>query len=231
MAKHDERHFTAGEVIRDIVIGMSDGLTVPFALAAGLSGAVANSGLVVTAGVAEIAAGSIAMGLGGYLAARGEAEHYEKERHREWCEVKEMPDEERNEIREIFRRYGLADAEIQPIIDGLERNHDNWIDFMMKYELALEKPDPNRGLISALVIAFSYIAGGIIPLAPYMLMPQAHAALLASAAVTVAALFIFGYVKGRFTGSRPMKSAVQTTIVGALAAMTAFFIARLISPG
>lgn len=210
---------------------MSDGLTVPFALAAGLSGAVANSGLVVTAGVAEIAAGSIAMGLGGYLAARGEAEHYEKERHREWCEVKEMPDEERNEIREIFRRYGLADAEIQPIIDGLERNHDNWIDFMMKYELALEKPDPNRGLISALVIAFSYIAGGIIPLAPYMLMPQAHAALLASAAVTVAALFIFGYVKGRFTGSRPMKSAVQTTIVGALAAMTAFFIARLISPG
>lgn len=228
--EHNETHFTAGEVIRDIVIGMSDGLTVPFALAAGLSGAVANSGLVVTAGVAEIAAGSIAMGLGGYLAARGDAEHYDKERHREWCEVNEMPEEERIEVREIFHKYGLTDVEIQPIIDGLERNHDHWIDFMMKYELALEKPDPNRGLISALVIAASYIAGGVIPLMPYMFINQAHAALLMSAAVTVLALFVFGYVKGRFTGSKPMRSAIQTAVVGTLAAVAAFGIARLISP-
>lgn len=229
--KHNETHFTAGEIIRDIVIGMSDGLTVPFALAAGLSGAVANSALVVTAGVAEIAAGSIAMGLGGYLAARGEAEHYDKERHREWCEVNEMPEEERIEVREIFQKYGLTEAEIQPIITGLERNHDHWIDFMMKYELALDKPDPNRGWISALVIAVSYIAGGIIPLMPYMFINKAHSALLASASVTVLALFVFGYVKGRFTGSKPMRSAVQTAVVGALAALAAFAIAKLISPG
>jgi VIT1/CCC1 family predicted Fe2+/Mn2+ transporter len=215
-SKHNETHFTAGDVIRDIVIGMSDGLTVPFALAAGLSGAIANSGLVVTAGVAEVAAGSIAMGLGGFLAARGEAEHYDKERHRE--------------IFEIFRAYGLKDEEIQPVVAGLERNHEHWIDFMMKYELALDKPDPNRGLISALVIAGSYIVGGVVPLLPYMIYRDSHFALMISALVTVLALFVFGYVKGRFTGTKPFRSAFQTAVVGTLAALAAFTIAKLISP-
>ncbi|MFA6210999.1 MAG: VIT1/CCC1 transporter family protein [Candidatus Obscuribacterales bacterium] len=229
-SKHRETHFTSGEIVRDIVIGMSDGLTVPFALAAGLSGAIANSGLVVTAGVAEVAAGSIAMGLGGYLAARGEAEHYDKERHREWCEVKEMPEEESREIFEIFRAYGLKDEEIQPVVAGLERNHEHWIDFMMKYELALDKPDPNRGLISALVIAGSYVVGGIVPLVPYMIYRDSHFALAISAIVTVLALFVFGYVKGRFTGSKPFRSAFQTAVVGTLAALAAFAIAKLISP-
>ena len=226
---HTERHFTAGEVVRDVVIGMSDGLTVPFALAAGISGAIDNSRLVVVAGLAEIAAGSIAMGLGGYLAARSDAEHYASERLREEREVEEIPDEEAREVQNVFTDYGLTRAEAAPVVEALTKRPKEWVDFMMRFELGLEEPDPKRALQSALTIAGSYIAGGFIPLSPYMVFHSSHQALLWSALVTLAALGVFGYIKGRFTGSRPGRSALQTIVIGGLAAGAAFLIAKAIS--
>src|SRR5208283_3951057 len=226
---HIERHFTAGAVVRDVVIGMSDGLTVPFALAAGISGAVDNSRLVVVAGLAEIAAGSIAMGLGGYLAARSDAEHYESERLREETEVKEIPDEEAREVQEVFTNYGLTREEAAPVIEALTRKPKEWVDFMMRFELGLEEPNPKRAVQSAATIAGSYIAGGFIPLSPYMILHSSREALLWSAVVTLIALGIFGYIKGRFTGSRPARSALQTVVIGGLAAGAAFLIAKAIS--
>src|SRR5438270_4669282 len=168
---HIERHFTASNIVRDIVIGMSDGLTVPFAPAAGLTGAVTSSGIIVTAGLAEIAAGSIAMGLGGYLAAKSDAEHYAKEREREKLEVAEIPEEEMREVAEVFHSYGLTAAETKPIVEALSKHPKKWVDFMMRFELGLEKPDPKRAFASALRIALSYIAGGLIPLAHYVAPP------------------------------------------------------------
>jgi VIT1/CCC1 family predicted Fe2+/Mn2+ transporter len=226
---HIERHFTAGEVVRDVVIGMSDGLTVPFALAAGLSGAVDNSHIVVVAGLAEIAAGSIAMGLGGYLAAKSDAEHYESERHREAREVQEIPDEEAREVQKVFADYGLSHEESIPVVQALTRKPKEWVDFMMRFELGLEEPDPKRAVQSALTIAVSYVAGGIIPLSPYMAMHSVRSALGWSVMVTLIALGVFGYVKGRFTGSRPGRSATQTIVIGGLAAGAAFLLAKLIS--
>ncbi len=228
---HVERHFTAGEAVRDVVIGMSDGLTVPFALAAGLSGAVASSHIVVTAGLAEVAAGSIAMGLGGYLAARGDAEHYASERGREQREITQIPEAEAAEVAEVFASYGLTPAQSAPVVAALRERPDAWIDFMMRFELGLEEPDPKRALTSAVTIAVSYIVGGLIPLSPYILSSTTHMALLISVAVTLLALLIFGYVKGRFTGAVPIQSALQTMIIGGLAAAAAFLIARLITPG
>lgn len=226
---HDESHFTASEMVRDIVIGMSDGLTVPFALAAGLSGSNIATAVVVTAGLAEVAAGSIAMGLGGYLAARSDAEHYASEKKREQIEVVDLPDVEREEVAIVFREYGLTDAEIDPILKAFERNHPAWVDFMMRFELGLEEPDPRRALKSAMTIAGAYVAGGMIPLAPYMFVTDAHRGLLISVGVTIVALAIFGYVKGRFTGTQPGRSALHTTLIGGLAATAAFVIARLFS--
>ena len=226
---HVERHFTAGEVVRDVVIGMSDGLTVPFALAAGLSGAVDNSHIVVVAGLAEIAAGSIAMGLGGYLAAKSDAEHYESERRREAREVQEIPDEEAREVQKVFADYGLSHEDSVPVVQALTRKPKEWVDFMMRFELGLEEPDPKRAVQSALTIAVSYVAGGFIPLAPYMAMHSARSALGWSVVVTLIALGVFGYVKGRFTGSRPGRSAAQTIVIGGLAAGAAFLLAKLIS--
>ena len=225
---HVEKHFTAGETVRDVVIGMSDGLTVPFALAAGLTGAVALTSIIVTAGLAEIAAGSIAMGLGGYLAARGDAEHYASERRREEEEVVEKPDAEREEVAEVFRGYGLTEAEIAPVLRAFEERPKAWVDFMMRFELGLEEPDPKRALRSALTIAVSYIVGGLVPLAPYMLLHEAHVALTVSIGVTLAALAIFGGVKGHFTGTSPVRSALQTVLVGGLAAGAAFGLAKAI---
>ena len=175
---HIERHFTAGEVVRDVVIGMSDGLTVPFALAAGLSGAVDNSHIVVVAGLAEIAAGSIAMGLGGYLAAKSDAEHYQSERLREEREVQEIPDEEAREVQKVFADYGLSQEDSVPVVQALTRKPKQWVDFMMRFELGLEEPDPKRAVQSALTIAASYVAGGFIPLSPYMALHSARMALL-----------------------------------------------------
>ncbi len=226
---HVEQHFTAGETIRDIVIGMSDGLTVPFALAAGLSGATTSTAIIVTAGLAEIAAGSIAMGLGGYLAARSDSEHYDSERRREQQEIVEKPEAEKEEIRVIFASYGLTAEASVPIVEALSQRPDSWVDFMMRFELGLEKPDPRRALTSALTIALSYIVGGLIPLSPYILIHNARTALIVSVIATLLALLVFGYIKGRFTGAHPIRSGLQTTLIGGLAAAAAFLIARLIS--
>jgi VIT1/CCC1 family predicted Fe2+/Mn2+ transporter len=226
---HVERHFTAGETVRDVVIGMSDGLTVPFALAAGLSGAVASAHIVVTAGFAEVAAGSIAMGLGGYLAARSDAEHYASELAREEREIVELPDVETAEVTEILQSYGVEPDEAAVVVAAMRRKPDKWRDFMMRFELGLEAPDPRRALRSALTIAGSYVAGGLIPLAPYLIARSVPQALTASVGLTLIALLVFGYVKGRFTGAGPLRSAFQTALIGSLAAGAAFAIARAIS--
>jgi len=225
---HIEQHFTASDTVRDIVIGMSDGLTVPFALAAGLTGVIAVSRTVVTAGLAEVAAGSIAMGLGGYLAARGDAEHYASERRREELEVVERVEDEKQEVMEVFVQYGLTVEEATPVVEALSQRPKAWVDFMMRFELGLEEPDPKRALSSAGTIAGSYIAGGFIPLAPYMLISDAHHALAISVGVTLVALAIFGGIKGHFTGTSVAKSAVQTALIGGLAAAAAFSIAKAV---
>lgn len=226
---HIEKHFTAGNFVRDVVIGMSDGLTVPFALAAGLSGAVQNTRLIVVGGLAEIAAGSIAMGLGGYLAAHGDAEHYQQEKEREEREIVEIPEEEKAEVSRVFQAYGLTEAESRPVVEALSERPKAWVDFMMRYELGLEEPDPKRAFTSAATIAGSYIAGGFIPLAPYMAMSDAVTGLKMSAIVTLAALAVFGFIKGRFTGTPPLRSASQTMVIGGLAAGAAFMLAKLIA--
>ncbi|CAM6090203.1 unnamed protein product [Calypogeia fissa] len=230
MRQHIEKHFTAGEVVRDVVIGMSDGLTVPFALAAGLSGASAASSIVVTAGLAEVAAGSIAMGLGGYLAAKSDADHYWSERKREKDEVREVPETEAAEVAEILADMGLEPDEYWPVVNALRKRPEVWIDFMMRFELGLEKPDPKRALQSALTIAASYIVGGMIPLAPYIFISDAFVALKISVIVTLIALLIFGFVKGYYTGSKPFIGAIQTAVIGALASAAAYGIAKLINP-
>ena len=226
---HVERHFTGKEIVRDVVIGMADGLTVPFALAAGLSGAVKSTDVVVIAGLAEIAAGSIAMGLGGYLAARSDAEHYDSEREREVREVHELPDEEEREVREVLHEWGMAPEESGPVVQALRKRPTAWVDFMMRFELGLEKPDPGRAVRSAGTIAASYVIGGLIPLFPYMVIHEANQALMLSVVVTLIALGVFGYVKGRFTGLAPLRSASQTVVIGALAAGAAFVLAKIIS--
>ena len=226
---HHETHFQSSDLLRDIVIGMADGLTVPFALAAGISGAVAGSGVVVTAGAAEIVAGSIAMGLGGYLAAQGDAEHYAMELVREQREIAEKPAAEMEEVADVFRQYGLTEQHYGGVIEGLKANPLAWRDFMMRFELGLQKPDRNRASRSALTIGCSYVAGGLVPLVPYMLIASAAAALPWSIGVTLAALAVFGYVKGRFTGAVPLRSALQTASIGGVAAAAAFALARAIS--
>ncbi|MCE9568035.1 MAG: VIT1/CCC1 transporter family protein [Planctomycetes bacterium] len=225
---HVEKHFTSSETIRDIVIGMSDGLTVPFALAAGLSGAVEATGIIITAGLAEVAAGAIAMGLGGYLAARTDAEHFASERAREERETEEMPDEEAAEVAAVLRSYGLDEGKLAAVVASIRADKKRWVDFMMRFELGLEEPDPKRARNSALTIALSYIAGGMVPLAPYFFITSVHSALLVSVGLTLLALLVFGYVKGRFTTAKPFRSAWQTVVVGGLAAAAAFLIAKAI---
>jgi len=227
--KHVERHFTATDTVRDIVIGMSDGLTVPFALAAGLSGAFSNSSLIVTAGLAEIAAGSIAMGLGGYLAAKGDSEHYAREYKREHREVAEIPEEEKKEVAMIFRDYGLSDAEITPIVETLSERPADWVKFMMRFELGIEQPEPHRAKVSAITIGVSYVVGGLVPLIPYMIVHDSLAALGYSVLSTLVTLFVFGFIKGRITGMVPLKSGLETLLIGGLAAAAAYAIAKLVS--
>jgi len=230
MTPHIEKHFTASETVRDIVIGMSDGLTVPFALAAGLTGAISQSHLIVTAGFAEIAAGSIAMGLGGYLAARGDAEHYAREQAIEEREIKAIPEAEAKEVSDIFQNtYGLSAEECATVVGSLRKRPKDWVAFMMRFELGLERPDPSRAWKSALTIALSYIVGGVIPLSAYIFLSDAHSALRLSVVVTLVALAIFGGVKGHFSGVPILRSALQTSIIGGLAAAAAFGIARWIS--
>jgi vacuolar iron transporter family protein len=232
-SEHVESHFTASASVRDVVIGMADGLTVPFALAAGITAAVAASAnatrLVVTAGLAEIAAGSIAMGLGGYLAAKTDAEHYASEREREIRETVELPEVETEEVAKVFREYGLTDAQMAPVVQAICGNQEHWVDFMMRFELGLERPQPGRANRSALTIAASYVIGGLIPLAPYMSLTNVISALRLSVVITILALAVFGFVKSRFIGIAPWKGAFQTVVTGGIAAAAAFALARLVS--
>jgi vacuolar iron transporter family protein len=183
----------------------------------------------VIGGLAEIAAGSIAMGLGGYLAARGDADLYEQERAREYREIKDMPEQEKAEVSRVFQDYGLSAEESLPVVEALSRRPDAWVDFMMRFELGLEEPDPKRALTSAGTIAAAYVVGGFIPLSPYMVLTAAYRALALSVIVTLAALAVFGYIKGKFTGARALRSAVQTVIIGGVAAAAAFLLAKLIA--
>jgi VIT1/CCC1 family predicted Fe2+/Mn2+ transporter len=227
---HTEKHFEASDTVRDVVIGMSDGLTVPFALAAGLTGtAAATSKLVVIAGLAEIAAGSIAMGLGGYLAARTDRDHYESERQREIRETMELPEKETEEVAGVFREYGMSEKDLAPVVKAICADQTRWVDFMMRFELGFDRPDPKRARNSALTIALSYILGGMVPLSPYMAVDSMRTALAVSVAVTLAALFVFGYGKGRLTGIAPLRGGLQTVVIGGLASAAAFGLARWIS--
>jgi vacuolar iron transporter family protein len=223
---HIEKHFTATETVRDVVIGMSDGLTVPFALAAGLSAAVARSDVVVTAGLAEVAAGAIAMGLGGFLAARADTEHFASEEARESYEIDHLRDREIDEIEAVFKDYGLEGDALKSVVAAISADRRRWVDFMMRFELGLEKPDPRRAYVSALTIGGAYIVGGLIPLGPYMAFGDIATALKISVAATGAALLAFGAIKGRFTGVNVLRSAVQALVVGGLAATAAFALAR-----
>lgn len=226
---HKEHHVTSSEIIRDVVIGMSDGLTVPFALAAGLSGAISSSGLVVTAGIAEIVAGSIAMGLGGFLAGRTEVDHYNSELKREYNEVETVPEQEKAEVKEVFAEFGLSKHLQDEIAEELSKDKKKWVDFMMRYELGLEEPNANRASKSALTIGFSYIAGGIIPLSPYLIIDNAQDALNYSCIVTLICLFVFGYFKSKLTGQPALGGALKVVVIGALAAGAAFGMAKLIN--
>jgi vacuolar iron transporter family protein len=223
--EHVERHFLNSETVRDVVIGMADGLTVPFALAAGISAAIASTHVVVTAGMAEIVAGATAMGLGGYLAARGDQEHFQSEEKREYSEIEKLPEQERRELREIFADFGLQSPEVDTVVAAVSADKKRWVDFMMRFELGLEKPDPKRAPVSAATIAVAYFVGGLIPLFPYMIEDDIKRALLHSAAFTGVALLVFGAVKGKLTGADPLKSGAQTFLVGGLAAGAAFYLA------
>lgn len=224
---HEEEHLKSSDALRDIVIGMSDGLTVPFALAAGLSGAVVSTEIIVIAGIAEIAAGSIAMGLGGYLAGKTEQDHYNSELKREYDEVERVPETEKEEVREFFENIGLSQELQSQVVEEISKDKKKWVDFMMKHELGLEKPDPKRATKSALNIGLSYVVGGLVPLSPYFFIDEPIAALKISAAVTLICLFVFGYFKSRFTGVNPFEGAVRVALIGALAASAAFGVAKL----
>lgn len=225
---HDEHHSRASLTVRDIVLGMADGLTVPFALAAGVAGAVADSRIVVTAGLAEVSAGAVAMGLGGYLAARSDLDHFHAERDREWRETHVIPEEERREVAAIFEGYGIERPEAARIALKISEDRARWVDFMMRFELGLEEPDAHRAPRSALTIGASYVAGGLIPLAPYLVLTRIDQALPWSAALTLCALIAFGAAKGRLTGGGAWRSALQTAAIGSLASLVAFGIARLV---
>jgi VIT1/CCC1 family predicted Fe2+/Mn2+ transporter len=226
---HNEHHLKSSDTIRDIVIGMSDGLTVPFALAAGLSGAVNSSTIVVTAGIAEIVAGSIAMGLGGFLAGKTDADHYNSELRREYEEVERVPEQEKMEVKEVFADFGLSASLQDQIADEMAKDKDKWVDFMMRYELGLEKPEANRARQSAITIGLSYIVGGIIPLSPYFFIHNSQIALYYSVGITLICLFVFGYFKSKVTGQPPVAGALKVVVIGALAAAAAFLVARMVT--
>lgn len=226
---HREEHFQQSEMVRDVVIGMSDGLTVPFALAAGLSGAVDSNTIIITAGLAEIVAGSIAMGLGGFLAGKTEVEHYNAELERERRECVTHYETERKEVMEILGHYGLSRQSQEIVMNEMEKDTEKWVEFMMRFELGLEKPDPDRARKSAMNIGVSYIIGGIIPLSAYYFTGDPHTGLLYSSVITVLCLMIFGYYKSKITGQSPLKGALRTTIIGVIAAGAAFLLASLFS--
>ncbi len=227
--QHTEKHLKSSQPLKDIVLGLSDGLTVPFALAAGLSGAIDSTHIVVIAGLAEIAAGGISMGLGGYLAAKTEAEHYESEYKREVFEVKHLPQIETEETTNILRDFGVSEVHLPVVVEAIKSDTKKWVDFMMRFELGLEKPEGKRLFFSPLRIGLAYVFGGFIPLFPYFFLKPIHDALISSIAVTLVALFIFGGFKGHFTSKNIFMSGLQTTLIGGIASAAAFIIARVIS--
>jgi predicted membrane protein (TIGR00267 family) len=224
---HTEEHLESSDFLTDVVIGMSDGLTVPFALAAGLTGAVSDSSIVVIAGIAEIVAGSIAMGLGGYLAGKTENDHYNSELKREYEEVERIPEMEKKEVRDFFENLGLSEDIQVKATEEIAKDKKQWVDFMMKFELGLEKPDPRRATKSALNIGLSYAVGGIIPLSPYFFIADSKEALKFSVVATLICLFVFGYFKSKITGVPVLSGALKVTLIGALAAAAAFSVALL----
>lgn len=224
---HQEKHFQASTLLRDLVIGMSDGLTVPFALAAGLTAAASGNGIILTAGVAELVAGAISMGVGGYLAGKTDLDHYRGEMKREYREVELIPEEEKQEVRDVFSQYGLSDRAKDLIVDELSKDKDQWVEFMMRFELGLEKPDQHQASRSALSVGGSYALGGLIPLAPYLFTPTPQAGLKVSALVTLIALGIFGYTKSRLTGQPKIPGALRVMLTGGIAASSAYFIAKI----
>jgi VIT1/CCC1 family predicted Fe2+/Mn2+ transporter len=224
---HQEKHFKQPAFVRDVIIGLSDGITVPFALTAGISGAVSTNGIIITAGIAEICAGSIAMGLGGFLAAKTEEEHYYAELAREKREVKELYEHEKQEVRDVFAEYGLSKETQDIVADEISKDEKKWVDFMMRYELGLEEPDTMRARKSAMNIAFSYIIGGLIPLMGYVTTANPQNGLRDSSIFTILCLVLFGYLKSKFTGQNPVSGALKTTAIGVLAAAAAFGIAYL----
>ncbi|HXS56796.1 MAG TPA: VIT1/CCC1 transporter family protein [Hanamia sp.] len=226
---HEEEHLESSDLLRDVVIGMSDGLTVPFALAAGLSGAVANSSIIVIAGIAEIVAGSIAMGLGGYLAGKTELDHYSSELKREFEEVERVPEIEKNEVKEFFENIGLSQELQLKATEEISKDKKQWVDFMMKFELGLDKPDPKRATKSALNIGISYAVGGIIPLSPYFFLADSKEALKFSVIATLICLFVFGYFKSKITGVPVLSGALKVMFIGALAAAAAYGVAMLLN--
>ena len=226
-SSHQEKHLRSSDLLADVVIGMSDGLTVPFALAAGLAGAATGSSIIVIAGIAEIAAGAIAMGLGGYLAGKTEIDHYSSELKRENEEVNMVPEKEKEEVRDFFANIGLSEEMQERAAEEIARDKKQWVEFMMKYELGLEKPDPGRATKSALNIGLSYALGGVVPLSPYFFMAAPLQALPISAGITLLSLFIFGFFKSRITGVNPWAGALRVTVIGAIAAAAAFGVAKL----
>lgn len=228
METYQEQHLKSSEFITDMVIGMSDGLTVPFALATGLSGAVDSNSIVITAGIAEIVAGCIAMGLGGYLAGKTEQEHYESELKREYFEVDNYHQKEIDEVKEIFAEYGIDEEGQTLLANQLSKDKKKWVDFMMKYELGLEEPHPKRARYSALTIGTAYIVGGFLPLSAYFFTDNPQEGLLVSAGITTVCLFVFGYFKSKVTGQPPFKGALKVTAIGLIAAAAAFSIAKII---
>lgn len=224
---HSESHFRGSLAIRDWVVGMSDGLTVPFALAAGLSAAVHDNRIIVTAGIAEIVAGSIAMALGGYLAGRTEIEHYDGELKREAFEIEHLPDREKQEVRDILHEYSLSPETTEKVVDELFKNKDAFLRFMMRFELGLERPGARQASISAFRIGVAYLVGGTVPLVAYVVLNTPQEALGWSFGSTVVSLFAFGYIKGRLTGQPAFISAVKVSGIGILAAAAAFSVALL----
>jgi len=225
---HSEKHLKSSDFITDVVIGMSDGLTVPFALAAGLSGAVSSNSIIITAGIAEIVAGCIAMGLGGYLAGKTEQEHYQSELKREYEEVERVPEREMEEVKEIFAGYGISAHGQDILAKELASDKHKWVDFMMKFELGLEQPNPNRARNSALTIGTAYFVGGLLPLSAYLFTATPEKGLIVSCIFTTICLFVFGYFKSKMTGQAPIKGALKVTMIGLIAAAAAFGIAKLV---
>lgn len=223
---HKEAHLKSSAFISDIVIGMSDGLTVPFALAAGISAVIGSTNqMVLTAGVAEIVAGSIAMSLGGYLAGKTEQEHYENELKREYEEVENLPEKEMEEVREVFAEYGIDEAGQTLLANQLAKDKNKWVHFMMKFELGLEEPHAARARNSALTIGSSYFIGGLLPLTAYFFTNTPKEGLVLSAVITTLCLFTFGYFKSKMTGQPPIFGALKVTSIGLLAAAAAYFVA------